>query len=945
MAQQQKTKAAEQQLLTFLGSILQTLRDGDNLDVLIATTIEYLQQEYDYNLVWIAIYDRSNHTLIGKDGIASAGERSFAKQRILLNPGSLLEQVVMEQRAVGIADLREESRAEQWQELARKHQVQGAMILPLCHKGNCLGIALLGSQHWGYLLAGESKAKLMIVIGELGLLLHQYEVEWQHRQSKRPEQLLLKLLESLQTMENLEQKLEAVVHNTHEFINPSRTSIYWFERQERYFWLRVSNQPGKVGFHQIQPILGGIKLDELSDFYYALAVNQVVWLGENRSSFKSSFTKQLLQRLKVRSLLAAPIIWQKDLLGFLSVEQKRSHNWTEAEQNFVKGAAGLVSLVSPLDTIESSLQKIQADAELASQVVQGIYSHQGFEKILYNCATKVLERLTASRFMLLQYNQEENNYQFLFQNQPHNRQPLKFVMESLKEVDSNLLHRSTTAISIENLEEDLRFYNWRQNLLNAGVRTLLIGNCRQGHEPEAILAIAAESHRSWSIQDQELLLVIAQQIGVIVRQQQLHKQNEQQKLILQNFQESLNLLEISLNPEVKTEENHLEKSTLKQITSIIKAPLVVLLGWKPKDNLVTVLPGVVTNKKYEIDTSQSISIATEALIHWGLTTDSYFSLSINDIPEASKKWLTGEDIGQILIFPVRTSTEEKPTGIILIADCHQRQWLNTNVEAAQILVSQLAWSRRWLQTTKMLQSQTNELQQLNWYKHQYLEDMQKQVINFLSHVKENCEVESNIRYQAIIRQMNSATPHLNTLLKEEQWQLYLREGSMAVATLLKRTLERLDSLVQEQKLWVGVHGLGSQSHEDVNRQNHSHRSKSSLAIAGDIAKIELILYQVLLAACKRSTVGARIDIWCRRLDEGTLEISITDTGKIDPQILLDLDCNTPKNFNYGEYISQSAKLNLLVCQQLVQKIGGELQIYQLSDGRIVSRVLLPLSHP
>ncbi|MDJ0615449.1 MAG: GAF domain-containing protein [Calothrix sp. MO_192.B10] len=945
MAQQQKTKAAEQHPLTSLEGFLQNLRDGDNLDVLIATTIAYLQQEYDYNFIWIAVYHRLNHTLIGKDGILPNGDRNFARQRVLLDPGTLLEQVVIEQRAVGVADLRSETRAHKWQELAQKHKIQGAMILPLRHKGHCLGVALLGNQRWGYLLAGETKAKLMMVMGELGVLLYQHEMEWQYQQSKRPEKSLLQLLEGLQTLENLSERLENVVHTTHQLINPSRTNIYWFDRQHRYFWLRVSNQPGKVGFHQTQPVLGGIKLDELSDFYYALAVNQVVWMGDNNSSVKSSFTKQLLKRLKARSVLAAPIIWQKDLLGFLAVENHQSRNWTEAEQSFVKGAAGLISLVSPLDTIETSIQKIQADAELTSQVAQAVYSHQELEVILRSCAVKVLERLTATRFLLLQYNQENNNYQFLYQNQSHNRYPLTFGLEALKEIDHNLLHRATTTISIENLEEDLRFYNWRDNLLNAGARSLLISNCRQGHRPDAILLVVGESHRSWSVQEQELLLVIAQQIGVIVRQLQLHTQHEQQQKILHSFQESLNLLETSQNPHTQVEENYLEQSTLERIADAIKAPLVTLLSWKPGDLVATVLPGIITEENYKINISIPIDIATEALIQWALVTESYLSFCIDDIPEESKKWLIGDGISQILLFPVRTTTEEKLNAVILIADHSQRQWSEVGIEAVQVLVSQLAWSRRWLHTTQMLQSQTDELQQLNWYKHQYLSDVQRNVSTLLNHIKDAPESEyANIRYQPIIRQLDYVTPHLTELLNTEQWQLNISNEKIPVATLLKRTLERVDDLLQQQKLWVGVHGLGSQPNEVNGGTRSSHRSQSSLVIAGDIFKIELVIYQVLLAACKRSNVGGRIDIWCRRLDESNLEISITDLGNIDLQLLENLALNQSKNINYYDYVSQPIGFNLVVCQQLVQKMGGELQINQLPDHRVLSRLLLPLAN-
>ncbi len=945
MAQEQKIKAAEQQPITSLGTFLQTLRDEDNLDVLIATIITYFQQEYDYNLIWVSVYDRLNHTLIGKDGILPDGDRNFAKQRMLLNPGNLLEQVVIEQNAIGVADLRTESRADKWQEVAQKHKIQGAIVLPLRHKRRCLGIVILGSHRWGYLLAGEAKAKVMMVTGELGVLLYQHEVEWQYQQSKRPEKSLLRLLESLQTLENLEHRLETVVHTTHEFINSTRTNIYWFDRQDRYFWLRVSNQPGKVSFHQTQPVLGIIKLDELSDFYYALAINQIIRIGDNHSSLKSNFTKQLLHRLKARSILAAPIIWQKDLLGFLSVENHQARNWTEAEQSFVKGAAGLISLVSPLDTIETSIHKIQADADLKSQIAQGIYSEQELEKVLRNCAVRVLERLAATRFLLLQYNEEDNNYQFLYQNQPHNRRQLRFVLEPLKEVDNHLLHRANTAISIENLEQDLRFYNWHTELINAGARSLLISNCHQGHKPEAILLVVSESQRSWSIQEQELLLVIAQQLGVIVRQLQLHRQNEQQRNILHSFQASLKLLGISQNPEHQAEEYYLEQSILEQIASVLKAPLVTLLSWKPGNNIAVFASSVITDSKYEIDTSNPVHISTEALIQWALVIDSYLSLSIDDIPDETKKWLTGSDIGQILLFPVRNTTEAKPTGVILIADHCQRQWSELSIEAAQVLVTQLAWFQQWLQTTTMLQSQTDELQQLNWYKHQYLQDVQRNVTNLLNQIKDIPEREyTNIRYQPIIRQLDYSVPHLTRLLQNEHWQLHISNEKIPVATVLKRALERVDNLLQQQKLWVGVHGLGSQAHERNVETHFSQRSQSSLAIAGDTVKIELVFYQVLLAACKRSDMGGRIDIWCRRLDEGTIEISITDSGTIDAQLLADLNYNQMVNIIYPKHISQPLTFNLVVCQQLIQKMGGELQVNQLADNRIMSSLLLPLAN-
>jgi signal transduction histidine kinase len=188
------------------------------------------------------------------------------------------------------------------------------------------------------------------------------------------------------------------------------------------------------------------------------------------------------------------------------------------------------------------------------------------------------------------------------------------------------------------------------------------------------------------------------------------------------------------------------------------------------------------------------------------------------------------------------------------------------------------------------------------------------------------------------------------LLKLEKWRLLYSCETMPIASLFKRSLERIANLIKQQKLWVGVHGLG-QSVGDQNSEQSSSlellgkttNNQSSIAIAGDIVKIELILHELLLGACHRSPSGNRIDIWCRRLNERSLEVSITDNGIIDAQLLQELHPDTPKDLLAPSNLNQPPGLHLLICQKLMQKLGGELQIYQLPDNRVVSRLLLPLA--
>jgi transcriptional regulator with GAF, ATPase, and Fis domain len=291
MAQNQKPIAPESQIFS-LGLVLQSLREEDNVDVLIETTISFLKEQFDYKLIWIALYDRLNHILFGKGGFTPDKDTKFLEQRVVLSPKHLLEQVVIEQRPLGIADLRAENGAEEWQQLARKYNIQGTILLPIRYKDRCLGVVLLGLEHWGYSLGGEDKAKLSIVLGELGAKLYQSEINLQHEQIKRLDEPLIKLLNCLQTLNNLEPKLEAVVQATHEFVSPSHTNIYWFAREKRYFWRRVRNQAKTIRSDTNNQQAAAITVEELSDFYYALSVNQIVSISETDSSVKSNFSEK-----------------------------------------------------------------------------------------------------------------------------------------------------------------------------------------------------------------------------------------------------------------------------------------------------------------------------------------------------------------------------------------------------------------------------------------------------------------------------------------------------------------------------------------------------------------------------------------------------------------------------------------------------------------------------
>jgi GAF domain-containing protein len=938
MAQPQKPPVAEQQIVS-LGRILQNLREEDNIEGLVQSIISYIQEQFDYSLIWIALYERLEHILYGKGGITPGKDTQYLTQRWVISPGDLLEQVVIEQRPLGVVDLRAENRAEGWQEVAKQYRIQGTILLPIRYKDRCMGLIMLGSERWGFSQLTDEKNRLSIVLGELGAVLYHKEIDLLYRQAKRPEEPILEVLENFKNLSNLEQKFETVVKAVHEFITPHRTSIYWLENEGQYFWRRVSYQAGKLTNNANSYIGKEIKVQEFTDFYYALAINEIVSIGEARSSLKSNFTAQLLQRLQLRSLLAVPIVWQKDLLGFLAVESKEPRIWNEADRSFLKVTAGFISLVLPCENMEKTISQIETDAELKAQVAKSIYSETDYHQIFNSSAVKVLEIFQASRFFVLKFDPEENCYQILYQSYAYNRRPLNLSFDTLKDVDLELLQNATEAVGIESLENDLRFYNWSRALYTSDARSLLVCNCSPGKKPQDLLIITHDKYRAWTSREKQLLQQVSQQLGVVIRQWELNKETQQQQQILKTFQESIRILEQVQNTtthqgEISTIER-LEQTALQLIGTITASPLVLLVSWQHGENIAQIIPGVMNNSRFAISSDYAIPVSAEALIQWAHSEDGIVEATVDDLPSGTKKWLNASGIGQVLIMALRTSIDYKITGIVVIADHRERSWSEQTLKATETLIYQLAWSRRHWQITNKLQSHNNKLLQLNWYKQRRSEDIYRQMTQHLSQIHNMGFPKDDvgqIRLQQVLRQLDNTATSMNKMLKSEEWKLSHYLETMPITSLLKRVLDRVDILIKQQKLWLGIHGISQESKS----------SNSSIVISGDISKIELVIYELLLSACSRSSIGGRIDIWCRPLEEQFLEISITDNGSINQQMLSQLQEDKSRDELIPSILDKPPGLYLFVCQNLIENSGGKLHFYQLPDNRFVSRLLLSL---
>ncbi len=921
MVQPKEPNANDKQLVA-LGRVLQILREEENADVLIDTTLNYLQAEFDYSLIWIGLYDRLAHRLHGKGGVTPSGNIPMLKQRIVLNPGDLLEQVVIQQRPLAVPDLRQELRAGDWRKTAQIDSIQGTVIFPLRYRDQCFGVTLLGSSLWGAAPRSDEKARLSMILGALAAALYQIEAEWLRQQVKRPDQPLLSLLTKLQSLAGLGPRLEAIVEETHQFIQPARTNVYWFERNQRFFWRRMSNRQKTAGFGEAVQPASGITVQEVSGFYQALRADQLVSIGEAHSSLKADTTSRLMQQIRARSLLAAPILFQDELLGFLAVEGQEPRIWEDEEKSYIRGAAQIIALIAPLDDMENTIEQIQRDRVLTAEIARSLYSEDDWKATLNLAAEQLCKRLRADRFLVLLYNPEQSAFELAYQSQPTNRRPFTTPLEALSDADWQLLEKSTGSIGIDNLEGDLRLLAWRDRLLELGVRSLILCNVSLGHAVEGLVVVCHESPRTWSQTEYDLVRIVSQQLGLILHQWQLQRQNEQQQTVSQNLQQGLTLMQQihQLEP--------LEQAALKHIAQVLQAPLATLIVWTPGTAIGRVVVPLTSNDRFTVNANATIPVLTDPLVQWVLAHDGVLPLASADLPTETRQWFNGVGIGQVLAIALRTAPEHEPSGILLVADGSDRQWAERHLKALSTLASQLAWSRRYLLLTQKLSTQREELKRLNWYKHRSLEDLYRSLIPNLKRLQDLGNPKDPLfstRHQQILRQLNEAVTPLAKVVEAEQWQLQTASRTLSLVSLLKRSLGRVDPVLRQQQLWTQVH------------------NETNLTLDGDTAKIELVLYELLLAACQRSAVGGRIDIWCRQIDNHWLELSITDSGVIEPRLLSELENGRSLDLLAPSTLDHSLGQHLHICRGLMKQIGGELNLYTLEDNRSLSRLVLPLA--
>ncbi|NJR69543.1 MAG: GAF domain-containing protein [Synechococcales cyanobacterium CRU_2_2] len=904
--------------LARLSQLLKTLREATEVSALLEATVPFLNREMGYALVWFGLYQSAEDCLLGYEGASPGHKRPLHQERYRLENGSLLEQVFVQRRPLHVPNLGQERQAGKWQAIAQNIGIQGALLFPIHYLDVCYGLVLLGVPEWGMTPQANDIAALSMLCGQLGVALHQVETLKRTRQQKRPEDPLLRLLDQLRTLPSLEAQLQCVLDETHQFIGANRTLIYWLDRPTRTFRPRLARQT--------QGNSAGVNLaaSECERLYQWLKGDRILSISDTDSALQAEISSYLQAQLRVRSLMAAPLGIGENLLGFILVAGVAPHLWSDEEKRYLQGVGQLSTLIAPLAQIDQTIGVGQADQAAIAQLGAAVRQLQDWKNALQDTANYLFQRLGIERLLLVQHQANTASFPIVFQHQADRRKLLNGPLTHLSDLDQILLDDHADGLVIEDWPSDLRLLRWRSQLGDkASVKSLMVCAAMPGYLETGLLIATSEQSRSWSGQDLALVRDLSRQVATLLHQRSLEADMSQLKELHRSLRWGLGALQQETDPE------RIDRLGVQAIAQLLQAPWVALLDWSARDGKVRFEATHTSDSSWVLAEGLSLDPLTEPLLRLLLRSPGPLVQSVEDLAISTRQWLRFPQLRQVLLLSLVDPTSEVSLGAVLIGDSRRYPWAERSLEFAQLLVQQLAWSRRSVRRILHLQTRQGQLEQLNWYKQFCGERFQLDFSTALNRIQETDGTSLSLSSCQVLKNLNEQVQVMGDVFRQEQWSVQIREQTTPLIRLLKQAKQQLDPVISARQLWCQFHWSEVQQ----------------LQIQGDWLKLAGILQSVLVAACDRCLLGGRIDIWCRAQPDQMLEFSITDNGILDPLLLsaLQPDADSTDPILQGIW-EVNPGLSLRLSQTLLTQLGGNLELLALDDGRTMSRVMIPGLH-
>jgi GAF domain-containing protein len=929
---------------------IQGLQKQDAIEGMGKLLFDFLKEWFQFELIWIAQYNAQSHLLSGIQGVlpkTTDRDTNFLRRKQPILPGDLFDQVLLTGTLQEIPSLKQEQRVGDWQTVAQSQNIQGSMILPIRYRQQSFGAILVGTTLWGGHPRPEEMVELKMLSATLGTELHRILGQSAFLPAHQSHQLSIESIGQILAAETFEERLPLVLEQLHRAIGPARTCIYWFDTENqscRLHDIYIGPSPRRSSASKVIPRID-LGLQSIASFYQSSLQNQTVAIADMQGLVTSNQAPtRLMTMTKSRAWLSAPIFDRGRLIAVLATEDNDPHLWSETDRQSIQLLAKLLGQGAQENVWDSmSTKGDRSGLQGLLSVLKDAYNDtEQWDPLLIQCLEQITVQFSVRWAAIITHDSENQDFkchpQFYSKKK---QQPLADRLPELSAVDSKMLARMTSPIALQSLTEDLRLLAWRQPLTDRGVKSVLclkLDRTLKSAKPGSFLLLATDLPRTWMPEELEAAMDAIEPLGQALSQREQWQHDEFQVQFMTSLNHGLQSIQLAPSSDA------LFTMTAQALHALLEVECLMILRWSP-DRPEATIAALINHSKFQVNEQISISWQTDSFLQKVISGTSnsptvlpeLFTQSgtFEDIAAANSGWLAGMGRVNLLAVPLRVYPEDPCLGIVLILDSRSQYWTNLTHESIQLLTRELTLNYRSHYLVERLKQKQATLECLSWYKQRHLEYIsqlwtaqmsQIQVLPSAPALVANSQAGSRTRSNHSSGDLYSTFSGLETTLKNEVWDLQLESEQVQVATLLRRSLERIEELARTRQIWTQVHNL-----------------TPSISLYAPTQKLEMMLVELLRAACCRSKSGDRIDIWCRTLPEQWVEVSITDNGRLNPRMIQAIQHPSLQVALSASILEAPPGLHYKVCQSLVERMGGHLEIAQLEDGRAMSRLILPIA--
>jgi GAF domain-containing protein len=934
---------------------VQGLQRQDAIEGMGTILFAFLKEWFQFELIWIAQYDAQSHLLSGIQGVlpkTTDRDTHFLRRKHSILPGDLFDQVLLTGTLQEIPSLKQEQRVGEWQAVAQSQNIQGSMILPIRYRQQSFGAILVGTTLWGGHPRPEEMVELKMLATTLGTELYRILGQSASLPVHQSHQLSVEIIGQILAAETFEERLPLVLEQLHQAIRPARTCIYWFDTENQSCRLHDIYTGPSLRRSSASKVIPRIDLglQSIASFYQSSLQNQTVAIADMQGLIANSQAPaRLMTMTKSRAWLSAPIFDRGRLIAVLATEDNDPHLWTEIDRQSIQLLAKLLGQGTQENVRDSSLTKGDRVGlhGLLSALKDAYSDTEQWDPLLLQCLEQIAVQFSVRWAAIVTQdseNQDSENQDFRCHPQFYSKkkqQPLADRLPELSDVDAKMLARMSSPIAVQSLAEDLRLLAWRQPLTDRGVKSLLclkLDRTSKRSKLGSFLLLATDLPRTWMPEEIGAAVDVVEPLGQALSKREQWQHDEFQV----QFMTALNrgLQSIQLAPPGDA----LFTTAAQALHALLEVECLMILRWSP-DRPEATIAALINQSKFHVNEQIPISWQTDRFLQRVIsgTVNSPTALpelftqagAFEEIAADNDSWLAGMGRVNLLAVPLRVYPEDPCLGVVLILDSRSQYWTNLSREGVQLLTRELTLNYRSHYLLERLQQKQATLECLGWYKQRHLEYISQLWTSQMSQIQTPPSAPALVSTgQAGSRPRSNHSPSdlysvfssLETILKTEVWELQLEPEQVQVATLLRRSLERIEELARTRQIWTQVHNL-----------------TPSVSLYAPTQKLEMMLVELLRAACYRSKTGDRIDIWCRVLPEQWVEISITDNGRLNPSMVHAIQHPSLHVPLSDSILDAPPGLHYKVCQSLVARMGGHLEMAQLEDGRAMSRLILPIA--